>query len=278
MAAMLHIRKLCWGFGVIALLLTRYACASNLDQSERMKDSLWLPVAEENLNDPGWTDSDPSKAMFQPSEVDDYSVNPEKIVVVDDGADTLGGQPEESSPRGAVDEGSPRASLRMMLRSIFSTLDNDRRSRQGLTAVNQVATKKGGPRGYIGSRGKRFMPGLESLLLAKYYQDAGKWKRQPHIGFHGSRDDNKTGEDDDNGNDDDNDNDDDDDDDGDDGSVGGDGDASEPQNLNKHIITAIRNIAENIIGFENKPKEGVSNTVRELRLHKIEAADAESAQ
>ncbi|XP_035827676.1 uncharacterized protein LOC101859590 [Aplysia californica] len=46
--------------------------------------------------------------------------------------------------------------------------------------------KKFKPSGFMGSRGKRFMPGLESLLLAKYYQDA-KWKRQPHLGFHGSR-------------------------------------------------------------------------------------------
>ncbi|GFO02628.1 tachykinin-2 [Plakobranchus ocellatus] len=168
---MLNFWKIWWRIGATALSLTLYACASSLDESETIiKESLWLPVAEENLNDPGWTDNEPSKAMFQPSEVDDYSVNPEKIVVVDDGAHTLGGQPEGSSPRGAVDDGSARASLRLMLRSIFSTLDNDRRSRQGLTAVNQVATKKAGPRGYFGSRGKRFMPELESLLLAKYYQ------------------------------------------------------------------------------------------------------------
>nr|ARS01403.1 tachykinin 1 [Deroceras reticulatum] len=43
------------------------------------------------------------------------------------------------------------------------------------------------PSGFLGSRGKRFTPSLESLLLARYYQDAEKWKRQPHLGFHGSR-------------------------------------------------------------------------------------------
>ncbi|BFZ06443.1 hypothetical protein BsWGS_09482 [Bradybaena similaris] len=50
------------------------------------------------------------------------------------------------------------------------------------------------PSGFLGSRGKRFIPGLESLLLARYYKDyspviadAEKFKRQPHLGFHGSR-------------------------------------------------------------------------------------------
>uniref|UniRef100_A0A0B6Z712 Corticotropin-releasing factor domain-containing protein n=1 Tax=Arion vulgaris TaxID=1028688 RepID=A0A0B6Z712_9EUPU len=43
------------------------------------------------------------------------------------------------------------------------------------------------PSGYLGSRGKRFIPGLESLLLARYYQIAEKLKRQPHQGFHASR-------------------------------------------------------------------------------------------
>ncbi|XP_055860496.1 uncharacterized protein LOC106054835 isoform X2 [Biomphalaria glabrata] len=43
------------------------------------------------------------------------------------------------------------------------------------------------PSGFQGSRGKRFIPGLQSLLLASYYQDAEKWKRQPHKGFHGTR-------------------------------------------------------------------------------------------
>jgi len=43
------------------------------------------------------------------------------------------------------------------------------------------------PQGYMASRGKRVVvPGLESLILAKYYKD-NKWKRQPHLGFHGSR-------------------------------------------------------------------------------------------
>jgi len=48
------------------------------------------------------------------------------------------------------------------------------------------AAKRYRPQGYFGSRGKRFMPGMASLILAKYYRDA-KWKRQPHFGFHGSR-------------------------------------------------------------------------------------------
>ncbi|CAG5123807.1 unnamed protein product [Candidula unifasciata] len=49
------------------------------------------------------------------------------------------------------------------------------------------AEKRFRPSGFLGSRGKRLLPGLEPLLLARYYQDAEKWKRQPHLGFHGSR-------------------------------------------------------------------------------------------
>ncbi|CAL1536751.1 unnamed protein product [Lymnaea stagnalis] len=43
------------------------------------------------------------------------------------------------------------------------------------------------PSGFQASRGKRFSPALESLLLARYNLDAEKGKRQPHSGFHGTR-------------------------------------------------------------------------------------------
>ncbi|BFZ22350.1 hypothetical protein BsWGS_25389 [Bradybaena similaris] len=49
------------------------------------------------------------------------------------------------------------------------------------------AEKRFKPSGFLGSRGKRLLPSLEPLLPARYYQDAEKWKRQPHQGFHGSR-------------------------------------------------------------------------------------------
>ncbi|KAL8603119.1 hypothetical protein ACOMHN_046031 [Nucella lapillus] len=45
------------------------------------------------------------------------------------------------------------------------------------------------PSGFTASRGKRYMPGLEALLLSQMYKklDAEKWKRQSMLGFHASR-------------------------------------------------------------------------------------------
>lgn len=66
-------------------------------------------------------------------------------------------------------------------------------SKNSRSSSSRSMEKRYRPSGFMGSRGKRFMPGLESLLLAKYYRDFfskrmdAKWKRQPHYGFHGSR-------------------------------------------------------------------------------------------
>ncbi|XP_076455917.1 uncharacterized protein LOC143290399 isoform X2 [Babylonia areolata] len=49
--------------------------------------------------------------------------------------------------------------------------------------------KRFNPSGFSASRGKRYMSGLEALLLSQVYKklDAEKWKRESMLGFHASR-------------------------------------------------------------------------------------------
>lgn len=53
----------------------------------------------------------------------------------------------------------------------------------------ELAMKRFDPSGFSGSRGKRFIPGLEALFLSQMYKklDAEKWKRQSLRGFHAAR-------------------------------------------------------------------------------------------
>ncbi|KAL8607998.1 hypothetical protein ACOMHN_023814 [Nucella lapillus] len=72
----------------------------------------------------------------------------------------MGGEEEEEEEEEAEEEGK-----RMMLGKRFN------------------------PAGFTGSRGKRYLPGLEALFLSQMYKklDAEKWKRQSLLGFHAAR-------------------------------------------------------------------------------------------
>ncbi|XP_025082917.1 uncharacterized protein LOC112557335 isoform X2 [Pomacea canaliculata] len=60
---------------------------------------------------------------------------------------------------------------------------------EGLWEGQEFRSKRFDPSGFAGSRGKRYFPGLEALVLSHMYQKyAEKWKRQPSLfGFQASR-------------------------------------------------------------------------------------------
>ncbi|PVD36046.1 hypothetical protein C0Q70_03016 [Pomacea canaliculata] len=61
---------------------------------------------------------------------------------------------------------------------------------EGLWEGQEFRSKRFDPSGFAGSRGKRYFPGLEALVLSHMYPklDAGKWKRQfSHFGFQAAR-------------------------------------------------------------------------------------------
>ncbi|RUS79060.1 hypothetical protein EGW08_013186 [Elysia chlorotica] len=178
MASMLISWHKCCILGVISLFFMQCACVSGQEEAERLlKESYWEPAEDDSLVASNWNDLNVDDEVLQPegqrystedldqpkAEEDDYVMEP-------------------------VPEAGAQAyrTLMEMLRG------SARAGRMQDLSLRESFTKRGhGPRGFYASRGKRFVPGMEALLLARYYEaiqkHAKKFKRQPHPGFHGSR-------------------------------------------------------------------------------------------
>lgn len=123
-----------------------------------------------------------------PSSHDVMAASGDVTVTSGRGGDVMGESPRGESPGDLKLHVYKELGRQLVLGLLAKELHALRGSLQALPqpSPEPAAAKRYRPRGYFGSRGKRFLPGVASLLLARYYRDA-KWKRQPHFGFHGSR-------------------------------------------------------------------------------------------
>ncbi|GFS08944.1 tachykinin-2 [Elysia marginata] len=152
--------RTCWFVGVIALFFAHCACVTNSEEAQRfIKDSFWNPAEEHSYDAARWAGLNPEENAIQ-SEDQIYG---EDLEIPTNEKESLMESPSDSSAQG-------RSVGYRRYRDYIRNRDRGERRQAIPLRGGEISKRRQGPRGFYASRGKRFIPGLESLLLAKYYQ------------------------------------------------------------------------------------------------------------
>ena len=125
------------------------------DPCRSPQDSFWEPADTDVLGDPKWDGLISDEEVLQPED-ELYGADADKPEDGDDD-DMMEALPATIAQRYRINSDLLRDRAR-----------SDRM--QGFASRETVIKRAFGPRGFYASRGKRFVPGMEALLLARYYE------------------------------------------------------------------------------------------------------------